>query len=265
MSEEPIACIRFRYVESGRLKYLSHLELLRAMERTIRRSGIPYAVTQGFSPRIKAAYCPALPVSVASQDEWFDLWVLEERPVQEYLEMLRQAAPPDLMPQEAAYVELHGPSLGANLTIACWQAELSAWPKAWLDPADDTDMSFELQDVRAAARAVRALPHIEYLRNGKPKKVELAEKLVGDIEVESLGEGRVGLKFTTRSSNDGALRPDVLLAELTRQLAEARAVRRGSGAPDAENVVSFQRNLHISVLRTAQYLEGKDGTWSRPI
>ena len=265
MSEESLFCIRFRYVESGRLKYLSHLELLRAMERTIRRSGIPYAVTQGFSPRIKAAYCPALPVAVASDDEWFDLWVREYRPAGEYLEMLKAAAPPDLMPQEASYVELHGPSLGANLTIACWRAELSVWPCAWRDPADDIDMSFTADDVRAAAKAVRALDGIEYLRNGKPKKVELAQKLVGDIEVEQLEGGAVGLNFTTRSSNEGALRPDVLLAELTRQLADVLAVRGTRGADLPDPVVSFQRNLHTSVIRTAQYLEGKDGTWSRPI
>ena len=265
MSEETLFCLRVRYVETGRLRYLSHLELLRAMERTIRRSGIPYAVTQGFSPRIKAAYCPALPVAVASNDEWFDLWVRELRPAQEYLEDLRRAAPVDLMPQQAAYVELHGPSLGANLTIACWEADLSVWPAACLDPADAQDMSFDASDVCRAVEAVRARGQIEYLRNGKPKNVDLAEKLVGDVEVAQQEQGRVRLSFTTRSSNEGALRPDVLLAEVTRQLAELLAVRGTCGRDAADCVVSFQRNLRTSVVRTAQYLEGKDGTWSRPI
>lgn len=265
MSEESLFCLRVRYVETGRLKYLSHLELLRAMERTIRRSCIPYAVTQGFSPRIKAAYCPALPVGVASDDEWFDLWVRELRPAQDYLEDLRRAAPPDLMPQQAAYVELHGPSLGANLTIARWRAELSVWPRECLDAADDVDMSFDADDVRAAVAAVRSRGQIEYLRNGKPKKVDLEQKLVGDVEVEPLGTGHVGVSFTTRASNEGALRPDVLLAEVCRQLAESLAVRGTRRESEGDYVVSFQRNLRTSVVREAQYLEGKDGTWSRPI
>ena len=265
MSEEELYCLRVRYVETGRLRYLSHLELLRAMERTIRRSGIPYAVTQGFSPRIKAAYCPALPVAVASDDEWFDLWVREYRPAEEYLEDLRRSAPPDLMPQQAAYVEVHGPSLGANLTIACWEADLSVWPDACLDAADAVDMTFHAEDVRRAAEAVRAQGQIEYLRNGKPKKVDLTEKLVGDVCVDPGESGGVHLSFTTRSSNEGALRPDVLLAEVCRQLAESLAVRGSSAGSTQDYVVSFQRNLRTSVVRTAQYLEGKDGTWSRPI
>lgn len=265
MSEEPLFCLRVRYIETGRLKYLSHLELLRAMERTIRRSGVPYAVTQGFTPRIKAAYCPALPVAVGSLDEWFDLWVVEYRPAEEYLEALRRAAPPDLMPQEAAYVELHGPSLGSNLTIATWEASLGVWPASSIGAPRGSEPLFGATEVRAAVDAVVARGQIEYLRSGKPRTVRLDAKLAGEVEVAPLPGPGARLSFVTRSSNEGALRPDVLLGEITRQLAESYAVHGESGASQASGVVSFDRYLRTDVVRTAQYLEGEDGTWSRPI
>lgn len=263
MGAETLFCLRTRYVETGRLRYLSHLELLRALERTVRRAGLPYAVTQGFSPRIKAAYGPALPVGVASRDEWFDLWLREYRPAGEYLAALRRAAPPDLAPQEAAYVDLHAPSLSAALTLACWEAEVGPQPGeagapfARLLPAD----------VAAACDAVVARGEITYPRSGKPRTVALAGKLARGPEAAPLPGGAPGalVRFTTRSSNEGALRPDVLMGAVAVQLAESCAAGGEVPGRDGVSVVSCKRWLRTSIVRTAQYLEGEDGSWVRPI
>ena len=49
MSESMGFLMRIKYVKSGRLAFLSHLETIRSMERIIRRAGLPYAVTEGFN------------------------------------------------------------------------------------------------------------------------------------------------------------------------------------------------------------------------
>lgn len=41
--------LRVRYGKRDRLKYLGHLEVIHTIERIVRRAGLPYAVTQGFS------------------------------------------------------------------------------------------------------------------------------------------------------------------------------------------------------------------------
>ncbi len=260
---EPLFCLRVRYVETGRLRYLSHLELLRAVERAVRRAGLPYAVTQGFSPRMKAAYGPALPVGVASRDEWFDLWLRAYRPAGEYLAALRRAAPPDLEPQEAAYVEVHGPSLSAVLTLSSWEVELGPQPGAAGTPFS----RLRPADVEAAFAAVLARGEISYLRDGKPRTVALAGKVARGPEVSPLSGGAPGAfaRFTTRSSNAGALRPDVLMGAVAVQLAESCAARSEAPLCGGVSVVSCKHCLRTSVVRAAQYLEGKDGSWVRPI
>ncbi|WP_417304102.1 DUF2344 domain-containing protein, partial [Ellagibacter isourolithinifaciens] len=51
MSEpQQIFRLRLTFAKQGRLAMLSHLEVARALERTVRRAGLPYAVSQGFSP-----------------------------------------------------------------------------------------------------------------------------------------------------------------------------------------------------------------------
>ena len=264
MAEETQFCLRVRYVERGRLRYLSHLELLRALERTIRRSGLPYAVTQGFSPRIKAAYGPALPVGVASDDEWFDLWLRALRPSGEYLEALRRAAPPDLQPQEAAYVDVRSLSLSAALTLASWEFELTPWPQA---PSGVSD-ALTADAVGRAFGEVMARGSIEYLRTGKMRSVPLDGKIARGPQIEDMradGVRGVRLSLTTRSSDAGALRPDVLMDAVFARLAESSAARGESAPAQGEPVVSFKRYLRTSIVRTAQYLEGEDGTWVRPI
>jgi radical SAM-linked protein len=64
---------RLRYTKGADLKYISHLELLRAWERTLRRSGLPMAKTQGFRPHLKLAFGPPLPVGTTSIAEYLDL------------------------------------------------------------------------------------------------------------------------------------------------------------------------------------------------
>ena len=60
----PEPSFRFRVVfgKTGRLKLLSHLEVARACERAVRRADLPFAVTRGYTPRMKVAFGPALPV-----------------------------------------------------------------------------------------------------------------------------------------------------------------------------------------------------------
>ena len=267
MSEDTLFCLRIRYGETGRLCYLSHLELLRAVERMIRRARLPYAVTQGFSPRIKAAYGPALPVGVASTDEWFDLWLRAYRPAAEYLAMLRDAAPPDLAPCEAAYVDLHAPSLSAALTLATWEVDLGLWPGEVERLGLEVPACFGPDGVRAAFERVLAAGQITYPRNGKPKTVELAHKIARGPQVDAREDGAPGARIvvTTRSSNQGALRPDVLMGAVLGQLAESCAAQGELGAHGGDDVVSFKGCVRTRVVRTAQYLEGEDGTWVRPI
>ena len=56
--------LRVTYRKAGRLSMLSHLEVTHALERAVRRSGLPFALTQGFSPHMKLSFGSALPVGV---------------------------------------------------------------------------------------------------------------------------------------------------------------------------------------------------------
>ena len=68
--------IRVRYAKEGRLRALSHLETKTAVERSIRRAKLPMAYSNGFNPKPKLAFSPALSVGIESRAEYVDLLLL---------------------------------------------------------------------------------------------------------------------------------------------------------------------------------------------
>jgi len=65
--------IRIKYTKTGRLRYLSHLDLMTLFHRAAVRSGVPIAFSCGFNPHPKIAFGPALSVGVESEAEYLDM------------------------------------------------------------------------------------------------------------------------------------------------------------------------------------------------
>ena len=101
--------LRVRYGKRDRLKYLGHLEVIHTIERIVRRAGLPYAVTQGFSPHMRVGFSSALPVGTSSTCEWYDLFMTEFVALDEAFGRLAAASPADLAPIEAAYIDVRTP------------------------------------------------------------------------------------------------------------------------------------------------------------
>ena len=43
-------CVRIWFRKTGRVKYVSHLDIMRCMTRAVRRAQIPLWYTEGFNP-----------------------------------------------------------------------------------------------------------------------------------------------------------------------------------------------------------------------
>jgi radical SAM-linked protein len=71
--ETLVTKIRMRYSKTGRLRFLSHLDLMTLVQRASVRAHIPLAFSQGFNPHPKIAFGPALPVGMESETEYLDM------------------------------------------------------------------------------------------------------------------------------------------------------------------------------------------------
>jgi len=64
---------RIQYEKEAELRFLGHLDLLRIIERGLRRSGLPVAFSQGFNPHPKLSFGPPASVGLQSRAEFFDV------------------------------------------------------------------------------------------------------------------------------------------------------------------------------------------------
>ena len=59
--------------ETGRAAYLSHLDMQRTLQRSLRRADMPLQYSQGFNPHPLMAFAGALATGAESEREWFDV------------------------------------------------------------------------------------------------------------------------------------------------------------------------------------------------
>ncbi len=68
---------RLKWIKREEVRFTSHLDVGRTFERTIRRSGIPIAYSEGFHPHQKVAFGPPLPLGFVSDAEYLDIQLTE--------------------------------------------------------------------------------------------------------------------------------------------------------------------------------------------
>jgi len=67
-----LSAIRVRFTRGHEVKFISHLDLMKAFERALRRSGLPIAYSQGFNPHPQMVFGLPLSVGVVSVAEYAD-------------------------------------------------------------------------------------------------------------------------------------------------------------------------------------------------
>lgn len=73
-----MADIRVYFTKLGRLKYISHLDLQRAIARLLVRSGLPIAYSEGFNPHPKLTITQPLSIYQEGEHESFDFRLISD-------------------------------------------------------------------------------------------------------------------------------------------------------------------------------------------
>lgn len=67
--------IRVEFSKTGKMRYLSHLELVNVFHRAIKRAGFPIVYSEGFHPSPRISFGPPLAVGISGLSEYFDMEV----------------------------------------------------------------------------------------------------------------------------------------------------------------------------------------------
>ena len=66
-------CVRIWFSKKGRVKYVSHLDIMRCMTRAVRRADIPLWYTEGFNPHPYLNFLQPMPLGIEGLNEPLDI------------------------------------------------------------------------------------------------------------------------------------------------------------------------------------------------
>lgn len=113
--------MRLRYTKRDRMRFASHRDLARALERAIRRARVPIAFSAGFTPHPKISYVGAAPTGTASEAEYLEIGLARVVDVEALRTALDDALPVGVDLVEA--VEARTPGFADRMEASVWAIE----------------------------------------------------------------------------------------------------------------------------------------------
>lgn len=161
--------------------YISHLDFLRTIGRSLRRAGLPVKYSEGFNPHVCLSFASPLGVGISSGCEMFSVELLNEVNKEEMLQKLNEALPKSIR----------------ALKVSDGEADFSKI--AFADYEIVTEGDFD-------AEAFMSMPEILM-----PKKTKKGIKEVNIKEdIFSIKGNNKVYKATLKTGNNGNLKPMLL-------------------------------------------------------
>jgi radical SAM family uncharacterized protein/radical SAM-linked protein len=186
----PGTTVRLGYSKGEAVRFISHLDLLRELERTLRRAHVPVLYSEGYAPRPRISAGPPLALGWTSDGEWIDVELAGDWPAARLRELLD-----DLNAHAAAgiafTVAAAMPPKSSTLVMAI---ECSGYLARFPRPSFETTLGM-LTD---AAAAFMAAPSVVITRQRKRRHSQVdIRPLVHEFAV--VAEDEVVLRTTTAS------------------------------------------------------------------
>lgn len=231
--------LRVKLGKHGDMALTSHLDLVRLLDRAIRRASLPISFTGGYHPGPRISPANALSLGITSSAEIIDFELTQEMSPEDFRQQLSAQLPQDIPVYEAMEVNLASPAATKMLERA----------EYYVVVAPATDLNSETQhydnseDWQTWTRAILDSPEIlmeKTSKSGKVQTINLRDRLfelqwmgqtipdqiasamrpavVHDIESVNVAFSKEGqipaaiLRFVGTCHNDGnLLRPEHLL------------------------------------------------------
>jgi radical SAM-linked protein len=144
--------VRLRYTKRGRLRFTSHRDIARAFERALRRAQVPMAYSAGFSPHPKISWVGAAPTGVASEAEYVEIGLAEQRDLDQLRRDLDESLPDGIDIVEAVDAPV-GTSLADRIEASRWQIRLPGADQAAVVHAVEAFLAAETIPVERLVKA----------------------------------------------------------------------------------------------------------------
>lgn len=180
------------------IKFISHLDLMRTMERAIRRAGIPITYSKGFNPHMELSFATPLGVGTWSKGEYMDFKLDYEIGGVDIIKSINAALPADIRFISVKQADERHPSLMTMVDAALYEITLVC-----LDEACITHEQIE---------NFMGNTKIEVLKEGKNgSRIIDIKPMIYNIELLEKKSSAAVISTITAAGSKSNLNPEVLV------------------------------------------------------
>ncbi|KXG77049.1 TIGR03936 family radical SAM-associated protein [Thermotalea metallivorans] len=221
--------LRIRFTKTDFMKFISHLDLLRLMERALRRADIKLVFSQGFNPHPKIAFATAVPIGLSSEGEYMDIEIEEKVDIPSFIHRLNGQLPKGIRVVACKYIDHRATALMAMIDASAYIA------KCVLEhPVEEGDVKKWLAQFMAQEEIL--LCKTTHKKNRETKKEINIKPYIYHMDLVQYDPLYFILKMTLATGSKGNLKPEILIEKF----------RECTGAP----ILSDQVRVHRLDLYT---------------
>lgn len=197
--------LRCKFTKEKDMIYISHLDLLRLLEKSMRRAKIKFSFSQGFNPHPKIAFGQALSLGVSSLGEYVDIEMDEIISEDEFLIRINNTLPDGIRFLKAKYMDKSVPSLMSLITHSRYIIEVKI----------NDDISLE----NVESKVDEFMKKDEVMDTKENKKGKISEinirPLIRELNTLSLEKNILLINAVLATGSTGTLKPNALIGKLS--------------------------------------------------
>ncbi len=196
--------LMFTFARCQELRYISHLEIMRLLQRAMRRAGLPVVCTQGFNPQPRLSIAAPLPVGVEAENEPAEIYLESPHLPEAFVQKMNIQLPRGFSINGAVEISLESPPLMQVVEAALYVA----FPHPAL-------FSIPVESLQREVEEIRSSEELTFFREGKKGKKQInIRPYIYELKINLLNEGKAVLRMFLKTGPQGGARPREVLQVL---------------------------------------------------
>lgn len=191
-----------KYQKGKGVKFISHLDLMRAFQRAIRRAKLPISYSKGFNPHAEFSLASPLPVGTWSIGEYMDIKLDEAQDPDFIMNSMNSSLPPDIRVIKVRKVGDKFPSLMSIVSGASYEMTLAVGIGKDIKIID-LEKFMERQ-------------HIEVVKTGKNgSRIVDIKPMIHELKLKCMCGDTAVFSFTVDAGSRSNLGPELMAEAMT--------------------------------------------------
>ncbi|MCT4594957.1 MAG: TIGR03936 family radical SAM-associated protein [Anaeromicrobium sp.] len=197
--------VRIRFKKNGYMIFTSHLDLMRIIERTLRRARVPISFSQGFNPHAKMSFATALALGVSSDGEYMDMELDEKVDLDNLVKRINKELPEGIEVIQCKFIHKKAKSLMSIIKYSSYVINLKL----------DKEISEEelRQNIEEFLKEDEIIIEKYSKKKNKTRKVDI-KPMIKSIQVINMDRENLLLKALLAAGSEQNIKPEIVMDKM---------------------------------------------------